>query len=256
MKVAIVTDIRYGSDGAQVRGSVALPLLEQALQEIETQAPDLLLDLGDRLNVEAASGFLQQRALQEVAACFTEVSTPRVHLQGDNDALPKALQEELLACTLGNQRISNDQFQILVLDTYDGSPAGALSDQTLAWLEHTLMHHAEPALIVSHQPLHGEPIPGNAFFTGAERVYDYQRAREIMARAGNVRLCLSGHVHQNHSVRLNGVTYISVAALAPFRYEAAIHGNYGLVTLDAAEFCTQVFGRDPFRLQLSLERGA
>ena len=215
--LGLITDIHHGLDSEYVRGSVALPLFEDVLTQLEAHNPALLVDLGDRINdVELE----QARAeLREVAHRFRKLSVPGIHLLGNHDVTTLDEQEKLLGVPLGNQSLELGGWQLVFLDTFDGSVEGALSSKTLGWLGQTLSETILPTVVFSHQPLDGEPLRGNPFFDGASsyqaHLKGHVEARRIMERSEQVKLAVSGHAHWNHQVKVNGIHYLTLDALVP-----------------------------------------
>ena len=244
--IGLVTDIHHGLDSEYVRGSVALPLFKDALTQLEAHNPALLIDLGDRINdVEVR----QARAeLQEVAHRFHKLNVPKVHLRGNHDVTALDEQGTILGGALGNRSLELGGWQLVFLDTFDGSIEGALSSETLGWLGETLTETALPAVVFSHQPLDGEPLPGNPFFGG---VHSYQahpkghaEARRIMERSGKVKLAVNGHAHWNHQVEMGGITYLTLDALVPLKGGEAV-GVYGVLDASESSVRLEVYGRNP-----------
>lgn len=234
LAVAVITDIHHGLDSEYVKGGAALPLFKEALVELERRRPSLLVDLGDRINQKASAG--AGVAMSEIAAGFCRLPVPRIHLQGNHDLLPRSEQETLLGVPFGNSCLELGEWQLVFLDTFDGSVEGVLSPQTLAWLEQTLVSSELPTVVFSHQPLDGQPLPGNAFFNGPYRYQahpkGHEAARRIMERSGKVKLAVSGHAHWSHSVTVAGIRYLTLAALMPYAEGEDEGGSYGLLTLD------------------------
>ena len=257
LTVALVTDIHHGSDSEYVRGTQVLPLLENTLEEIAARKPALLVDLGDRVNDSEPEAALA--ALAEVAACFGRLDAPRQHLLGNNDINSQGEQEAILDGSLGNRCLELGGWQLVFLDTFDGSVEGELTPETLAWLGRTLALGELPAVVFSHQPLDGQPLPGNLFFGGdyAHQAHPrgHEAARRMMERSGKVKLAVSGHAHWNHAVTVGDIDYITLAAVAPHARDDE-GGSYGLLILDGEgarlEVCSAVSGERQFRDELAL----
>lgn len=252
LTLALITDVHHGSDSEYVRGSVALPLFEGALEEIQARRPALLVDLGDRINDREPNA--ARAAMTEVAARFRALSLPRVHLQGNNDNLSRLEQEELFAVQFGNWSLELGGWHLIFLDTFSGSVEGTVSAETLEWLGVTLEENTLPAVVFSHQPLDGQPLLGNVFF-GREYLYQahpkgHEAARRILTSSGKVRLAVSGHAHWNHRVTVAGIPYLTLDALVPLAREPEDIGVYGFLTLDGASVVLEVFGRSPWRAPL------
>ena len=251
--LGLITDIHHGLDSDYVRGSVTLPLFEDALTQLEAYNPVLLVDLGDRINQPELDE--AEAVTAEVAAVFSRVSVPKVYLRGNDDVTPRLGQEKFLSAPLGNQSLELGGWQLVFLNTFDGSVEGALSFETLRWLEETLTETTLPAIVFSHQPLDGEPLPNNPFFGG---VHSYQahpkghaEARRIMERSGKVKLATSGHAHWNHRVEVGGICYLTLDALVPLRGDEAV-GVYGLLTLSESFVRLEVFGRNQLSWTVSI----
>ena len=249
--IGLVTDIHHGLDSEYVRGSAALPLLEGALESLLAHQPELLVDLGDRINHSEPDQ--AELAVAEVAAVFDHAPLPKIYLQGNDDVTSRPEQEKLLGATLGHQSLELGGWRLIFLDTFDSSVEGALSPKTLAWLERVLSENILPAVVSSHQPLDGEPLPGNPFFDGDSSYQAHPKghaeARRIMERYG-VKLAVSGHAHWNHQVEVNGIHYLTFDALVPLLGDEAV-GVYSLLTLsDTAQL--EVFGRSPWLVELRL----
>ena len=254
--VGLITDIHHGLDSEYIQGSAALPLLEGALESLLSQTvahqPELLVDLGDRINHSEPDQ--AELAATEVAAVFDRASLPKIHLQGNDDVMPRPGQERLLGVSLGNQSLELGGWHLIFLDTFDGSVEGALSPATLTWLERVLSKNTLPTVIFSHQPLGGEPLPGNPFFDGDSSYQAHPKghaeARRLMERSGRVKLAINGHTHWNHQANVNGISYLTLDALVPLLGDEAV-GVYGLLTLsDTAQL--EVFGRSPWLVELHL----
>ena len=255
LTVALIADVHGGSDSAYVWGSAALPLFEQVLRELESLNPALLIDLGDRINeteLEKA-----EVATAAVAELYRGVDLPKAFVQGNDDLTPRREQEVLFGVPLGNRVLELSGWRLVFLDTFDGSVEGVLSADTLGWLEHNLAESPLPAVVFSHQPLDGQPLPGNIFFGGADAHQAHPRgfevARRIMERSRRVKLAVSGHAHWNHQVTVGGIPYLTQDALVPPIQIRENVGNYGLLMLTDDFMQLEVFGRSPWRVRVELD---
>ena len=250
--IGLITDIHHGLDSEYVQGSAALPLLEGALESLLAHQSELFVDLGDRINHSEPDQ--AELATAEVAVVFDRASLPKIHLQGNDDVMPRPGQEKLLGVSLGNQSLELGGWRLIFLDTFDGSVEGALSPATLTWLERVLSKNTLPTVIFSHQPLGGEPLPGNPFFDGDTSYQAHPKghaeARRLMERY-NVKLAVSGHTHWNHRVEVNGIYYLTLDALVPLLGDEAV-GVYGLLTFEQNAVRLEVFGRSPWLVELHL----
>lgn len=221
LRIAIVTDIHRGPNTGNVFGDKALELLEGFTREAAALSPDLMVDLGDRLTEIEAT---RDRAnLIEVAEILRRLPCPRHHLVGNHDILPKLEQEMILEANLSSHAFEMNGWQLVFLETYDGTGAGEVREETVAWLEGTLRASDRPAVVFSHQPLHDQPMTGNPYF---EREYaDMAHAKNAALvrgvlerinaeRPDKVRLCINGHAHWNDVRMVGGIPYVTVLSLS------------------------------------------
>lgn len=215
LRLALVTDIHAGPDTGNVRGEEALGLLETFVLEANRLAPDLAVDLGDRLtDVDEPT---DRARLAEVAARLKALACPREHLLGNHDTLPREEQEAALGGRLGNRALDLGGWRLLFLDTFEaGSIGGRVTPEAAGRLSASL-EGVERAVVFSHQPLHGEPMAGNPYFEQKYAAHacpqGAELARAVLERSGRVRLCVSGHAHWNDVRTVNGVPYLSVQGL-------------------------------------------
>jgi 3',5'-cyclic-AMP phosphodiesterase len=213
MRIAVITDIHLGPNTGNVFGDRALELLSGILPAIKAAQPDLLIELGDRLtDVDPTT---DEANLRELALLLRSLDCPRLHLRGNHDLLPLELQEDILDTRFCHQVIEQDGWQIIGLETANNTIAGALDHNALDFLERQLLHGL-PALVCSHQPLHGQALIGNRYF---ERDYaDHACPRGAEAARGLFvqhppRLCLSGHAHWHDRRQVDGIDYLTLQSL-------------------------------------------
>jgi len=113
-------------------------------------------------------------------------------------------------------------WHFVVLDsvtvTDNGSCIGRLDDAQFEWLAADLAATpvATPILVMSHYPLLSATVfyPENArpdhnwTVPGEWMHIDFNRISDLFARHPNVRVCISGHMHQIDHVVFNDITYL------------------------------------------------
>ena len=252
LDIGLITDIHYGPDSPTVQGSAALELLSEGLASLKARQPELLVDLGDRLTDVTAD--LDRSRLKTVADQFRSVAIPRQHIRGNHDVLPLGVQEAMLGGALSNRYLDVAGWHLVFLDSFNGSIGGALSDETLRWLEKDLASTELPVVVFSHQPLDGQPLIGNPIFevdyAADAHPNGHTGARRIMEMAGNVRLAVNGHTHWNHLTVVNGVPYLSVQSLVARTESGEAVGAYAMLSLGEKDIKAHVFGRKPFEINL------
>lgn len=249
LTLALSSDIHHGPDNAFVKGSAALERLSKALAELSLLRPDLLVDMGDRITDETAD--LDQQRLSEMSEVFATLSCPKEYLRGNHDLVALESQEKMLAGSLKSRSLDLKGWHLIFLDTFDHTIAGALSHETLDWLERDLAATALPVIVFSHQPLDGEKLIGNSIFEHdfAEHANPkgYLQARELIESSGKVKLALNGHCHWNHLVQRNGVSYLTLQSMVA-QTPSGPSGTYALLSLSDTEMRLEVFGLEPFSL--------
>ena len=237
LRLAIITDLHCGRDTGNVKGPLALEILNEFVAAAHDFEPDAVLELGDRLTDESPD--LDRARLLELARVFKRLPYPRHHISGNHDLLPKADQEAILEANLGNHVAELGGWRLLFLDTFNSSTGGGITVETLEWLEAQLSASALPAVVFSHQPLHGEWLRGNPYFETDFRDHacpvGADAARAIMEASGNgsggnglgsngsgskVRLCVSGHAHWNDHRVVNGIPYITLLSATESHWTA------------------------------------
>lgn len=116
-------------------------------------------------------------------------------------------------------------WRVFVLDSVQpkGTDAyqGRIDPEQLAWLQHGLdtMPAGVSAVVVTHIPIISvcatfRSKPADELTLGnSESMGDARILHELFIKNGRVKLCLSGHIHQNERIDYQGVTYICDGAV-------------------------------------------
>jgi 3',5'-cyclic-AMP phosphodiesterase len=252
MKLGIVTDIHAGLDNDYIKGSLALTLFDEALNELAKHEPILLVDLGDRTNDDSLE--IRRSNIAELGKRFSSLSMPRHHLLGNHDFLPVAEQEELLDTRLTNHSLELDGWQLVFLYSFNSTVKGGLSEEDLRWLSQTLSANALPAIVFTHQPLDGIVTKGNLLF---DTIPHYltpegsEKARAILEASGKVKLAVNGHTHWNRLARVNGIAYLHLTAVTPLAQQQEWTTAYSVLTTTADAVTVKVYGREPAEFHIS-----
>ncbi len=130
-------------------------------------------------------------------------------------------------------------WHFVVLDSVHTDPnnangyIGKLDEAQLAWLQGDLatVPTTTPVLVVSHIPiLSATVVLGNADkktndrkVSGGLLHVDSPQLRELFAQRGNIKLCLSGHLHRVDRVDFRGTTYLCNGAVSGNWWKGAHH---------------------------------
>jgi 3',5'-cyclic-AMP phosphodiesterase len=262
VRLVLVTDIHLGPNTGNVYGDRALEFFDEFSKAAAEARPELVVDLGDRLTEINRETDMEN--LINLAQRFRSLPCARKHLIGNHDLLPKALQETILETNLSSHAIDFAGWQLVFLESFDGTIGGAISNETVTWLETVLQASSAPAVIFSHQPLHGLPMTGNPYFESdyAEHACakNSAKVREVLERAntdhpGKVRLCLNGHAHWMDSCTIGSIPFVTIPSLSesimtdgiPARAWATLDLNPDTIRLD-------VHGVKPVTLEFSASK--
>lgn len=260
LRIALVADVHCGEDQGTKLGSHAPDLLPAALAEITRHRPDLVVDLGDRIN--QADAATDARNLRRVADLFEVLTAPRVHLVGNHDVdnLSVAEHERALGHGLRHHSRNEGGWHLTFWnpDCRYAKRLGnmRLSEDDLAWLEADLNAHDAPTVLFSHAPAHRAPMEGNPYFEHrpASRAWhaNVQEVTQLLARHRQVVLCVNGHTHWNALSFLDGIAFATLPSLTEsFTSPPEPSGAWGLLTL-ADTIAWSVRGRDPLGWTLPL----
>lgn len=220
LRIAVVTDIHHGPTRYTKRGAAALPLLKEFRTHVSTGNFDLVVDLGDRISNVDHDTDLQLEA--EVISVFEGIDVPREHILGNHDLhyISAKENEQILKRPLESHSIDL-KGKHLVFWQHDLSgdfPESPIPSQAdLGWLQADLANTNLPAVIFTHVPLNSGAMAGNFYFqnnTSAATLRHTEKAREIIEAAGNVVLCIAGHVHWNDSSTIDGIRYLTLQSLS------------------------------------------
>jgi 3',5'-cyclic-AMP phosphodiesterase len=102
LRIALIADIHHGVDQGAKLGSAALTLMQPFVDWVNAIRPDLVVELGDRINDLDKDADLKWT--RDVAHAFTAVQRPCVHILGNHDAyqLPRAESEEVMQTTFAS----------------------------------------------------------------------------------------------------------------------------------------------------------
>jgi len=260
LHIAIVADIHHGAPSLTKRGDRALDLMDGFASFVKDTAPDLVLDLGDRISdVDHDTDLRLER---EVAEAFKQISVPTYHINGnhDRDHLTVAENEEILGQPLLNELIDLGDWQLALWRAdskfiRDPQRRGFdLPEPDLLWLSRTVQSLAKPTLIASHVPVSGHSQIGNYYFQRNPAFSTYPQAarvRAALAQATQPIACLAGHVHWNTVTQMDGIPHLTQQSLTEsFTTQGEPAEAWGLLKLSDT-LCWEVFGKDPLKAEVT-----
>lgn len=127
-------------------------------------------------------------------------------------------------------------WRLIGLDTvhrHENSFYGFLDEEQLTWLKTTLEDTKTPTLVCGHMPLlsvtaladSGLKVKDNTLpISCASEVSNAREAINLFRKAGNVKLCLSGHTHMVDRCDYGGTSYICAGAVCGGWWNGANQG--------------------------------
>jgi len=218
-RVAFLTDVHLPATGQDER-------FAKALRHAEAQKPDLVIFGGD--NVFCVNG-VDKPTAQGLFDNWNSVlskglTVPYLTCVGNHDVWHSGSKDDPLygsawarkafGMKSAQQAVVKGGWKFLILDTF---VAGGFGGAQFEWLKNQLEQTKEmPVAIVSHISIlnacsfleNGIVKDGSWAIPGDWVTTETRTYVELFAKHPNVRLCLSGHMHQIDLVELKNVKYI------------------------------------------------
>ncbi|WP_170157084.1 metallophosphoesterase family protein [Roseimicrobium gellanilyticum] len=234
VRVGIVTDLHYADkESTKTRFYRETPRkLEEVVQRFNAEKPDFVVELGDLID-QAATVEQEIAWLDEIEKVFAKVTSPRHYVLG-NHCVATLTKAEFIAHT-GASKTSHYSFDhggvhFVILDACyrsDGEPYGRSNAEwtdanipaaELAWLREDLKKHTSPVVVFAHQRL--DEADKHSVKNAAE-------VRAVLEASGHVSAVLQGHSHKNAYQQVNGIHYVTLAALIEGSGEE--NNSYGML---------------------------
>lgn len=142
-------------------------------------------------------------------------------------------------------------WHFVILDSINLLPNGdeyipSLDAEQMEWLKGDLSANKLPTVVVSHVPILSLALlmdRDNAKFTRTDEFFQLKSSRmhqdcreleQLFRENGNVKLCLSGHIHLLDRCTYNGITYICDGAVSSNKWKGVrlqTPNGYGLIDL-------------------------
>ena len=252
IRVAHLTDFHVQPELDAARG------MATCLHHAQERKPDLIINTGDcvmdALHVDRARNQKQWDVWNEVLK--NECSTKIAHCIGNHDIWGWGRER---SGTTGNEpgwgkkwamdelglakpyhAFNHGGWRFIMLDSVQPSPEGIwitkLDDEQFAWLEGELAATRKPVFIGSHIPIMS---PAAWLDTGriggtpeapamaVRRTHtDVKRIGALFAKHPNVKLCVSGHLHEIDRADFLGVTYLNNPAVCGNWWSPGLHRGF------------------------------
>jgi alkaline phosphatase len=251
---AVVTDIHYGFDKGNKKGSRAPVLIDRFIKAANTNRVDFAVELGDRV-IATTDAEADERYQQKLSDHFNALAAPLYSVDGNHDVWhrprrpSRAVRHGDVTLLLWNPDLSLWKRQ----DKDDPTAPPAIrglhaSDEDIQWLKDALAAAETPCIVFSHIPLDNQPkddvtalkrdrYPNFSYYSQGAQI------RKILEDSGKVRQCFHGHRHRNRHREINGIHYFTLQSLVQ-RNENTGHarGAFYMVRIDENQIAVKGYG--------------
>jgi len=214
---------------------------------------DLMIQLRDLVNGQFVLGadFIEAERipgiLQEVEDVYARFDGPRYYVLGNHDV--ESLTKEEFRAGIGVDELTyafdEGGFHFVVLDAQfrlDGSDRGDdfwymqgfIPPELAEWLREDLASSSVPTIVFVHQRL-------DAWRLEEPEIANQEEIRKILEADGDVAAVFQGHDHWGDYTEINGIHYVTFAALIG-RISEDKPDTWAYVTLDAEARTIQING--------------
>lgn len=223
LSVGLVTDIHYCDGNAKINRFYreSLVKLEEAGRVLQEAKIDLAIELGDLIDIGPRPDPEAERAyLRTIDAVFAKVCADRHYVLG-NHCVTTLKKADFLA-TVGKKQswyaLQRNGVTLIVLDACFRSDGVAYGEgpfdwkdteiplRQRRWLAHTLRRAPGPVVVFVHQRLDTDE-------TSPYTIRSAQDVRCLLEASGKVKLVVMGHSHGNALSVINGISYVTLAAM-------------------------------------------
>src|SRR5687768_12257860 len=166
LRFAVVTDIHYGFDQGNKKGSHAPRLIDRFVRVANKSKVDFAVDLGDRVICQSPEQDLHY--LKKLTEQFNNLAMPKYSVHGNHDLRHLTRQDNEDALGLPGESYSLDikEHHLIFWNPevrVNEDKILTASKEDLAWLKNDLAASQYPAILFSHVPLdntaHDDPLP-------------------------------------------------------------------------------------------------
>jgi len=267
VRIGIIADTHAHDTDSPVEGKVMTNYAERLTAFVNAMSvwpADALIELGDLVNgafvMGKAPGDSSRIAgfLDEAVALLSRFDGPVHYVLGNHDLYDLSKAEFLATVGVDEKYYSFDLggFHFVILDAEYNDPAGddydhvfmrvkcLIPQHELDWLRDDLAQTDLPTIVCIHQPLDSE-FDANA---GGPAVTNNTEVRQLLHESGVVIAAFQGHDHENRYAEIDGIHYVTFAAMVDHTDPAP--PTWAQISLDLA---SRTIAIDGFGLQSDWE---
>lgn len=260
-RLCIVTDIHHGAQSHTKLGPAAERLMQEFVTFSNRQAPDLIIDMGDRISdVDHATDLTLAK---QSAEFFLPLTAQVKHICGNHDVAHISVADngDVLGQSMESEIVDLDDWQVVIwrADSHIHRPGGfILPEKDLLWLAATIAQAEKPTAIFTHVPLSGHSQLSNYYFQNNPEFSRYPNATDrvlaILATAQVPLACFAGHVHWNTFTQIQGQPHFTLQSLTEsFTTTPDPAGAYALLDLNG-QINWQVMGHDQLSITIPVSQ--
>lgn len=232
LRLAVITDIHFGTDIGKKVGTKALPLIDQFLLDAKNFNADYVVNLGDEISTQSPD--LDENYKATLRQHFSRAASPILKIDGNHCVRFQAQQSV-------SRSFDTHGFHITMWNPYMNryTAEGVIPDpRDIEWLENDLLMTDLPTIVLSHIPFRGpESYRKNSTFKNDVPYYPSHfvseyKLQDIIEDSGKVIMCLSGHRHLDHVQTKGSVHHIIQQSLVESLQEGKPCGAYNLIEIN------------------------
>ena len=223
LTIGLVTDIHYADAKARINRYYreSLTKLEEAARVLREKKVALAVNLGDLIDAgEKADTATEIEFLKRIDSVFANIAPERHYILG-NHCVATLKKSEFLA-TVGKKRsyysLQRSGVHLIFLDACFRSDGVAYGEGPFEWtdteipmaqrqwLKATLKKASGPVVVFVHQRL--DTPPGSHY-----TIKSAPEVRQILEQSKKVSAVFMGHSHGNDQALINGIPYLTLAAM-------------------------------------------
>ncbi|WP_395143375.1 metallophosphoesterase family protein [Armatimonas sp.] len=223
LTVGLVTDVHYADAFPRANRyyQESLTKLEEAACVLREEKVDIAVELGDLIDARRKPDLVQEREyLKRINMVFTAMAPERHYVFGNHcvTTLKKREFLEIVGQKRSYYSLKRKGVHLIFLDACFRSDGVAYGEEPFEWsdteippaqrqwLKTTLKKASGPVVIFVHQRL--DTPPGNHY-----TIKSASEVRQILEQSKKVSAVFMGHSHGNDQTMINGIPYLTLAAM-------------------------------------------